>query len=60
MKLRHKNEIHFIEPHSERKNHYIYGLRSGDKVVIIDDEVTTGSTFLNVTKYARLPANLAE
>ena len=47
VRLKTEHEIHFTEPHSARADHYIYGLRSGDKVVIIEDEITTGSTLLS-------------
>jgi len=43
-------EITFQEPHSERSTHYIYGLREGNRVVIVEDETTTGSTILNAIK----------
>ncbi|MDX2470779.1 MAG: phosphoribosyltransferase [SAR324 cluster bacterium] len=44
------NEIQFTEPHSERPNHYIYALRPGDSVILIEDEITTGITTLNAKK----------
>jgi len=41
------NEIHFTEPHSTRADHYVYGLKNGDRIVIVEDEITTGSTLLS-------------
>ncbi|MBC8126591.1 MAG: phosphoribosyltransferase domain-containing protein [Gloeobacteraceae cyanobacterium ES-bin-144] len=41
--------IRFIEPHmhADSCNNYVYGLKSGDKVVVVEDEVTTGATMSN-------------
>lgn len=47
VKLKEKGEIKFQEPHSSRSQHYIYGLKEGDRVVIIEDEITTGRTIIN-------------
>jgi len=44
VRLKAAPEIIFTEPHSERATHYIYGLKPGDRVVIVEDEITTGST----------------
>lgn len=48
VRLKLDNEIHFKELHSERANHFIYGLHPDDKIVIIEDEITSGQTLLNV------------
>jgi len=48
VRLKLENEIHFLECHSERANHFIYGLQPGNSVIIIEDEITTGQTFFNV------------
>lgn len=48
VRLKLANEIHFVEQHSERANHFIYGLQPGSSVVLIEDEITTGQTMLNV------------
>ena len=45
-----ENEIRFTEPHSERPNHFIYALRPGDSVILIEDEITTGITTINAKK----------
>lgn len=50
LRLKATPEIIFNEPHSERSTHYIYGLKSGDKIVIIEDEITTGSTLTSAVK----------
>lgn len=44
------NEIIFSEPHSERSAHYVYGLCPGDKVIIVEDEITTGDTLENAIR----------
>lgn len=38
----------FAEPHARRTDVYTYGDLSGAKVLIVDDEVTTGSTLANL------------
>lgn len=46
--------ISFDEPHSGLgKTHYIQGLRAGDRVVVIEDEVTTGRTLVNAVRALR-------
>ncbi len=50
VRLKVKNEITFEEPHSMRSQHFIYNLKAGDKIIIIEDEITTGSTLLNAVK----------
>ena len=46
--------ISFEEPHSPQgTSHYLYGLRPGDAVVIIEDEVTTGRTVINAVRALR-------
>lgn len=44
VRLKSSPEIIFTEPHSERSTHYIYGLNPGNRIVIVEDEITTGST----------------
>ncbi|MFA6427050.1 MAG: phosphoribosyltransferase domain-containing protein [Candidatus Magasanikbacteria bacterium] len=46
-RLNDHTEIHFVEEHSMFPNQYIYGLKKGDKVAIIEDEITTGKTLCN-------------
>jgi len=48
VRLKLPHEIHFVEVHSERAGHFIYGIKPGRKVVIIEDEITTGQTILNM------------
>ena len=46
--------IAFREPHSSvGKSHYIHGLVPGDRVVIMEDEVTSGGTLVSVTRALR-------
>jgi len=46
--------ISFDEPHSGLgRTHYIQGLRADDRVVIIEDEVTTGRTLVNAVRALR-------
>ncbi|MGV8151223.1 MAG: phosphoribosyltransferase domain-containing protein [Candidatus Woesearchaeota archaeon] len=47
VRLKSSPEIIFTEPHSERSTHYIYGLKPGDRIVIVEDEITTGSTLVS-------------
>tara|TARA_Y100000310_G_scaffold330143_1_gene401297 strand:- start:1716 stop:2279 length:564 start_codon:yes stop_codon:yes gene_type:complete len=42
-----ETEIHFIEPHSERPDHYVYGIRKEYSVVIVEDEITKCKTLYN-------------
>jgi len=41
------NEIRFLEPHLRLPEHFIYALRKGDSVVIIDDEITSANTIVS-------------
>lgn len=47
--------IKFYEPHSlpGRSAKYIYGLPQGSRVIIVEDEVTTGQTIRNCVKALR-------
>jgi orotate phosphoribosyltransferase len=47
--------IHFFEPHvnAETRIKYIHGLKKGDKVIIVEDEVTTGRTVINCVRSLR-------
>jgi adenine/guanine phosphoribosyltransferase-like PRPP-binding protein len=46
--------VTFEEPHSSLgTTHRLYGLRPGDRVVIIEDEVTTGRTIVNAVRALR-------
>ena len=46
--------IAFREPHSSvGRSHYIHGLARGDRVVIVEDEVTSGGTLVSVARALR-------
>lgn len=47
LRLKIDGEIHFVEPHSERASHFIYGLQKGASVVVVEDEITSGQTLRN-------------
>ncbi|MGH3900933.1 MAG: phosphoribosyltransferase [Pseudonocardiaceae bacterium] len=44
------NKYVFCEPHSALPELYIYGSFHGKRVLIVDDEVTTGRTVANLTE----------
>lgn len=45
--------IQFIEPHSARREMYAYGIESGQRILIVDDEITTGRTIANLVRILR-------
>ena len=46
--------ISFEEPHTRLgTTHYLHGLRSAHRVVIVEDEVTTGRTIINAVRALR-------
>jgi adenine phosphoribosyltransferase len=47
--------IKFFEPHSikDRSAKYIYGLKKGDTVIVVEDEITTGRTIINCVNALR-------
>ncbi|MDQ7089422.1 MAG: phosphoribosyltransferase domain-containing protein [Methylococcales bacterium] len=47
VRCKREHEMTFTEPHSERPNHFIYGLKPNDRIIIIEDEITTGNTLIN-------------
>lgn len=49
--LPHKHQ--FSEPHARRTDVFTYGDLSNDQVLIVDDEVTTGSTLSNLVSVLR-------
>lgn len=50
-----RNAIKFIEPHSyrDRQAKYIFGLEEGEKVIVVEDEITTGNTVINCVRSLR-------
>ena len=45
--------VHFIEPHSARRDMYAYAIAPGQRVFMIDDEITTGRTLANLANALR-------
>jgi len=46
--------VSFEEPHSGLGTvHHVYGLRAGDHVILIEDEITTGRTVVNAVRALR-------
>jgi adenine phosphoribosyltransferase len=41
-------EVRFTEPHATRTDVFAYGISSGQRMVLVDDEVTTGNTLTNL------------
>lgn len=44
------DSITFREEHAQRPDVFVYGLRPGDAVLIVDDEATTGATLANLVQ----------
>ncbi|XKK40073.1 phosphoribosyltransferase [Nocardiopsis sp. ARC36] len=45
--------VHFVEGHANRPNVFAYGITPGHTYVLIDDEVTTGVTLVNLARALR-------
>ncbi len=45
--------IQFSEPHASRTDVYAYGITPGSRVLLVDDEVTSGHTLANLTQRLR-------
>ncbi len=45
--------VHFVEPHATRPDVYAYGIETGRRVLLVDDEVTTGYTLANLAARLR-------
>jgi adenine phosphoribosyltransferase len=45
--------VRFTEPHAARTQVFAYGIASGQRIVLVDDEVTTGHTLSNLTTRLR-------
>ena len=50
LKLDLPNRIKFLEPHAVGRNIYIYGLKKGNKVILIDDEIYSGDGMVEAIK----------
>lgn len=46
--------IRFTEPHANRPDVYAYGIAAGQRVLIVDDEVTTGETLRGLVEQLRV------
>lgn len=42
--------FNFIEGHRDDKKHFIYGIKGGDSVVIVEDEITSGNGIISLIK----------
>jgi adenine phosphoribosyltransferase len=54
--------IYFEEPHSVTadRHNFVYGLKPGDHVVIVDDEINTGRTLVNAAQALRAAGVLVD
>ncbi len=45
--------VRFCEPHAMRTDVFAYGITPGQRIVIVDDEITTGRTLADLTRRLR-------
>ncbi|MFC9266414.1 phosphoribosyltransferase [Streptomyces zhihengii] len=45
--------VRFSEPHAMRTDVFAYGIAPGQRIVIVDDEITTGRTLTDLTRRLR-------
>jgi adenine phosphoribosyltransferase len=45
--------VRFSEPHATRTQVFAYGIADGQRIILVDDEVTTGHTLANLTASLR-------
>ncbi|MFF4989309.1 phosphoribosyltransferase domain-containing protein [Streptosporangium saharense] len=45
--------IRFSEPHAMRTDVFAYGIAPGQRIVLVDDEITTGQTLADLTRRLR-------
>ncbi|MFD0404153.1 phosphoribosyltransferase [Kitasatospora sp. NPDC127116] len=45
--------VQFSEPHARRTDVYAYGITRGSRVLLVDDEITTGQTLANLAQRLR-------
>ncbi|MFF9398074.1 phosphoribosyltransferase family protein [Streptomyces sp. NPDC014744] len=45
--------VRFSEPHAMRTDVFAYGITPGQRIVIVDDEITTGQTLADLTRRLR-------
>jgi adenine/guanine phosphoribosyltransferase-like PRPP-binding protein len=46
-------EVRFTEPHATRTDVFAYGIAAGQRILLVDDEITTGWTLANLTTRLR-------
>lgn len=45
--------VRFVEPHAVRRDVYAYGIAPGQRILLVDDEITTGRTLANLARVLR-------
>ena len=48
-----EDAIYYNENHRNTEAHYFYGLKSGDRVILVEDEITSGKGMVGLTKVLR-------
>ena len=48
-----EDEFSFSEGHRDDKKHYLYGIKPGDEIIIIEDEVTSGNGIIELVNAFR-------
>ncbi|MCE7082816.1 phosphoribosyltransferase [Streptomyces sp. ST2-7A] len=44
-----KGRVRFTEPHANRTDVFVYGISAGQRILLVDDEITTGRTLADLT-----------
>jgi adenine/guanine phosphoribosyltransferase-like PRPP-binding protein len=48
-----KGAVRFREPHAMRTDVFAYGIAPGQRIILVDDEITTGQTLADLTRRLR-------